>query len=202
LLLDPVLKGAPPSAVLDGFISRVPSATLEAIISGLARQLGEPADVAHPGCAVMGWDEVRRMAGSGVTLGAHTVHHTVLTLETPERAGEELAQSRAEIERQVGSPVLDFAYCNGWYSDALVALLIRHGYRSAITTEDRVNRVGGDPYALKRKVLWEDFSRGVSGGYSAALTGCTVDDTFGTLGLVRAVEGRRPQRGIRGGDAG
>jgi peptidoglycan/xylan/chitin deacetylase (PgdA/CDA1 family) len=202
LLLESVLKGARPSAALDAFISRVPSSTLELIISGLARQLGEPSDVAHPGCAVMGWDEVRRMAGAGITLGAHTVHHTVLTLETPERAGEELAQSRAEIERQVGCPVLDFAYCNGWYSDALVALLVRHGYRSAITTEDRVNRVGGDPYALKRKVLWEDFSRGVSGGYSAVLTGCTVDDTFGTLGLVRAVEGRRPQRGLRRGSTG
>jgi len=83
----------------------------------------------------MGWDEVRRMAASGVTIGAHTVHHTVLTLETPERAGE-------------------------------------------------------------------DFSRGVSGSYSAALTGCAVDDTFGTLGLVLAVEGRRPQRGLRRGNAG
>lgn len=202
LLLEPVLQGARPAAALDVLISRVPAATLEAIISGLARQLGESPEVAHAGCAVMGWDEVRRMAAAGITLGAHTVNHTVLTLETPERAGEELAQSRAEIERQVGGPVLDFAYCNGWYSDALVALLVRHGYRSAITTEDRVNRVGGDPFALKRKVLWEDFSRGPSGSYSAALTGCTVDDTFGTLGLVRAVEGRRPQRGIRRGHPG
>ena len=202
LLLEPVLRGARPSEALDGFISRVPTAVLEATITGLARQLGESPDIAHPGCAVMGWDEVRRMAAAGVTLGAHTVNHAVLTLETPEQAGEELAQSRAEIERQVGGPVLDFAYCNGWYSDALVALLVRHGYRSAITTEDRVNRVGGDPFALKRKVLWEDFSRGPSGAYSAALTGCTVDDTFGTLGLVRAVEGRKPQRGIRRGSGG
>lgn len=202
LLLEPVLRGAPVSAALDDFISRVPGGKLEQIISGLGQQLGVSPDESMSGCAVMGWDEARAMAAAGITLGAHTVHHTVLTLESPERAGEELARSRAQIERETGVPVLDFAYCNGWYSDALVALLVRHGFRSAITTEDRVNRVGGDPYTLKRKVLWEDFSRGPGGTYSASLTGCTVDDTFGTLGLARAVEGRRPQRGMRRETAG
>lgn len=202
LLLEPVLRGAPISSSLDEFISRVPGTTLEQVISGLAQQLGlgPDEDLAH--CAVMGWEEARAMAAAGITLGAHTVHHSVLTLESPERAGEELAESRAQIERETGVPVMDFAYCNGWYSDALVALLVRHGYRSAITTEDRVNRVGGDPYTLKRKVLWEDFSRGPGGAYSATLTGCTVDDTFGTLGLARAVQGRRPQRGLRRETAG
>ena len=62
--------------------------------------------------------------------------------------------------------------------------------------------MGGDPYTLKRKVLWEDFSRGPNGAYSESLTGCTVDDTFGTLGLGRAVEGRRPQCGMRRENAG
>ncbi len=51
-----------------------------------------------------------------------------------------------------------------------------------MTTEDLPNRMGGDPFTLKRKVLWENFSIGMLGDYSSALTGCQLDDCFGDAG--------------------
>jgi hypothetical protein len=49
-----------------------------------------------------------------------------------------------------------------------------------------------DPYALKRKVLWENSSAGILGAYSKAVTACTLNDTLGTLALTLPVLGARP----------
>ncbi|MFZ5469175.1 MAG: polysaccharide deacetylase family protein [Myxococcota bacterium] len=191
VLLEPIFAGArSPSAALDDFIAEYPCDLLGEVIDALARQLGEgkPPEQGE----VMGWEEARALARRGFTLGAHTVNHAVLTLEPPQRVDQELAESKAAIERETGSPVRDFAYCNGWYSDTLIAALVRHGFRSAVTTEDLPNVIGGDPFTLKRKVLWENFSLGALGEYSPALTACQLDDVFGFLGMTRPVLGRRP----------
>ncbi len=92
----------------------------------------------------------------------------------------------------------DFAYCNGWYSDKVIDVLKRNGFRSAVTTEDMPNRIGGDPFTLKRKVLWENFSVGLTGDYSECLTVCQLDDCFSTLGMRAPVLGRRPQNAPQG----
>jgi len=46
-----------------------------------------------------------------------------------------------------------------------------------------------DPYALKRKVLWEMSSAGILGGWSKALAACQFNDTFGMLSLQKPVLG-------------
>jgi hypothetical protein len=63
---------------------------------------------------------------------------------------------------------------------------------SAVTTEDMPNTPGIDPYALKRKVLWEASSAGVLGIYSKPLIACQFEDTFGMLALQKPVMGARP----------
>ena len=104
---------------------------------------------------------------------------------------KQIIEAKRAIEREVGSPVRHFAYCNGWYSDEVIRTLKLHGFRSGVTTEDVPNRIGGDPFSLKRKVLWENFSIGMLGDYSTALTGCQLDDCFGLLGMSQPVPGRR-----------
>jgi hypothetical protein len=54
------------------------------------------------------------------------------------------------------------------------------------------NVPGADPFALKRKVLWEASSQGALGFYSRPLIACQFDDTFGMIGVQRAVIGARP----------
>ncbi|MGA9525306.1 MAG: polysaccharide deacetylase family protein [Myxococcaceae bacterium] len=194
-LLEPVLAGAESaSGAVDRFLSEATGSVALRVIEGLAEQLGGGEETSPEQGDVMTWEDARRMADAGISFGAHTVGHSVLPLEEPERAEWEILESRTEIERQLGRPCLDFAYCNGWYSDELVRMLTRAGYRSAVTTEDLPNRVGGDPYTLKRKVLWENFSLGFDGGYSSCLTGCQIDDVFTSLGAGSVVIGRRAQR--------
>jgi peptidoglycan/xylan/chitin deacetylase (PgdA/CDA1 family) len=190
-LLEPILTAAlSPSAALDAFIAEHSSSDLQDLIGALERQLGGGPELVPEQGDVMSWDEAREMAAAGVDFGAHTVNHAVLTLVDPAVAVREIIESKQIIERELGRPVTSFSYPNGWYSDGIVAALVRAGFRAAVTTEDLVNRIGGDPFALKRKVLWENFSIGMTGEYSAYLTGCHFDDVFGVLGVTRPVLGK------------
>jgi peptidoglycan/xylan/chitin deacetylase (PgdA/CDA1 family) len=192
-LLEPVLCGQKPlSAALDDFIGEYPASALVEVIETLERELGGGKDLLPEQGDIMNWDEVRQMARDGFEFGAHTLGHTVLTHESPEVVEREIVESKRTIERELGSTVQDFAYCNGWYSDEIIRVLAANGFRSGVTTEDLPNRIGGDPFTLKRKVLWENFSIGMMGDYSATLTGCQLDDCFGVLGMSSPVPGKRP----------
>lgn len=193
-LIAPVLQGSLPlSAALDDFIAYHRGAMLRATIDGLERQLGADGSALPEQGDVMSWDEARTMSRSGISFGAHTLKHTVLTLEPLAQVRAEVEGSRDIVQRELGQKVVDFAYCNGWYSDVVIRVLREAGFRSAVTTEDLPNVIGGDPFTLKRKVLWENFSSGVDGAYSSALTRCQLDDVFGTLGVNHPVPGRRSQ---------
>jgi len=185
-------QGKPVSAALDDYIGDVPSDGLRFAIELLAARLGEAPDPTWGD--LMDWGEARRIATAGYELGAHTLEHVVLTLEGPARIEHEIRGSREMIERETGAPVRHFSYCNGWYSEQLVHRISRMGFQSAVTTEDFPNRLGDNPFTLKRKVLWENFSTGVFGRYSPALTSCCVDDVFRMVGLGHPVRGKRPQR--------
>lgn len=195
-LLGPILSGQKTvSATLDDFIGEHPTRVLTDIIDALEKQLGGGPDLIPEQGDVMNWDEVRRMARDGFEFGAHTLGHTVLTLEPQTVVEREILESKRTIEREVGITVRDFAYCNGWYSDEVIRVLSANGFRSGVTTEDFPNRIGGDPFTLKRKVLWENFSLGMTGDYSSSLTACQFDDCFGVLGMNHPVPGKRPHHG-------
>ncbi len=192
-LLEPILSGRlSPSSALDDFIAVHPSAVLGRVIDALEEQLGKGSEVTPEQGDVMSWEDVRGMARDGFDFGAHTVGHSVLTLEPAEVVDLEVRTSKETIEREIGRPVRDFAYCNGWYSEEVISSLVKHGFRSAVTTEDLPNSINGDPFSLKRKVLWENFSQGIA-GYSSALTACHLDDVFGVLGMSHPVMGKRSQ---------
>ncbi|MBX5483240.1 MAG: polysaccharide deacetylase family protein [Myxococcaceae bacterium] len=195
-LVDAVAHGRlRPAEAVDTFLAQHSGGLAQRLIDALSEQLGGGSDVVPQDGEPMTWDEVRELAANGFEIGAHTVSHTVLPMEEPERAEWEIVESKATIERELGRPCRDFAYCNGWYSDELIRMLIHAGFRSAVTTEDLPNRIGGDPFTLKRKVLWENFSAGFDGGYSSCVTGCQLDDVFTSLGGGTVVIGRKPQRG-------
>jgi peptidoglycan/xylan/chitin deacetylase (PgdA/CDA1 family) len=180
-------------ATLDALIEHHPRGVLLDVLTALEKHLGGERLLPEAGDP-MGWDEVQKMAAAGITIGAHTVEHTVLTHEDPETVDAEVRASKAAIERHIERPVHHFAYCNGWYSEAVIESLARHGFRSAATTEASQNELGGDPYRLKRRVLWENFSLGWDGAYSEALTCCHLDGVFGFFGPDGVVVGKRRQR--------
>lgn len=80
-----------------------------------------------------GWDELRALDPRIVTLGSHTMSHSILTSLDAASIEHELAESRRAIERETGREAAYFCYPNGDYDDVALAAARRH-YDGAVTT--------------------------------------------------------------------
>ena len=103
----------------------------------------------------MTWDDCRRLAEAGMTLGAHTCRHVRLSRLSEADAVRELSESRAEIERQLGIGCHHFAAPWGVpphdFDPAVHPELARRaGFRSFLTTRQGANGARGDPYGIRR----------------------------------------------------
>jgi len=191
-LID-VLGGNPPLEVaLERLIARYPTPGLLRLADALEDRLDLACHRPPEGELPLSWEMLREMDAHGILTGAHTAEHTVLTHQRLDDARREIAQCKAVLERGVRKPVRHFAYCNGYYSAGVAQALKAEGFVSAVTTEDMPNAPGIDPFALKRKVLWEASSAGILGFYSKALIACQFENTLGMLALQRPVMGARP----------
>jgi peptidoglycan/xylan/chitin deacetylase (PgdA/CDA1 family) len=182
----------PPNKALERLIAVHATAALYELADALEERLGMGAAPVSEGQLTMSWGMLRELAAAGWEIGAHTADHTVLTNQPLDEARREIAECKAVLEQGVGRPVRHFAYCNGYYSEGIARALREQGFVSAVTTEDMPNLPGVDPYALKRKVLWERSSLGALGDYSPALTACQLDGVFAMFSLQKPVLGMRP----------
>ena len=191
-LIDALEGNASPALAVERLIDRHPTPALLAMCTALEKRLGiDDRDFAD-GQLPCTWEMLREMDAHGVITGAHTADHTVLTHATMDEVRREIAECRQVLERNVRKPVRHFAYCNGLYSAGVAQALRAEGFVSAVTTEDIPNVPDGDPYALKRKVLWESSSAGMFGECSDALLACQFGDAFGMLTVQKPVMGARP----------
>ena len=86
---------------------------------------------------MMSWDEVKEMSDNGISFGAHTVSHPILTSISPEQAENEILQSKKDIEDRLKKPVTTFAYPNGKsgdYDRRTIQILKEAGFTCAVTT--------------------------------------------------------------------
>ena len=80
-------------------------------------------------------DEIQEMAASGlITFGAHSVSHPKLTHIPEEKAKEELADSKAAVERLLGTSCDYVAYPYGRVNDAVERAAHAAGYTLAFAT--------------------------------------------------------------------
>ncbi len=191
-LIDALEGNAGPELALERLIARHSTPGLSRLADALEDRLGLASYRPPDGELPLTWEMLREMEGHGIVTGAHTAEHTVLTHERLDDARREIALCKASIEKALKRPVKHFAYCNGYYSAGVAQALKAEGFVSAVTTEDMPNTPGVDPFALKRKVLWEASSSGMLGFYSKPLIACQFDDTFGMLALQKPVLGARP----------
>ncbi len=90
------------------------------------------------GPAMLGWDELRRLASEGATLAPHTRHHPLLDRIDVDRAVEEIAGAHADLEREIGANATIprvLAYPSGAHGGAAVEAAQRAGMESAMTTQ-------------------------------------------------------------------
>lgn len=105
---------------------------------------------------MMNWDQIREMQMAGIEFGGHTMHHPILSRITLQQAQEEIEGSKARIEKELGEPVLGFAYPNGMTDDLnlkIQNLVKQAGYQVAFTLKNGpspFHEVKRNPYAIRR----------------------------------------------------
>lgn len=100
--------------------------------------------------ALLTWEEIERASRKGVCLGSHTVDHIRLEFVDREAAKRQLITSKEMIEAVTGKPCDHFCYPNGSFNDAIAEMVMDCGYLSAVTTVEGTNKVGDNPFTLRR----------------------------------------------------
>ena len=115
----------------DGFLSELRDQTRTTAAPALRRFLS--------------WDDAREMKASGMEIGSHTRTHRLLSQLTAEEQFQELSESKAEMEHELGGRVCSFAYPVGT-RDAFTPLteeLARSaGYSMCFAFHGGINRPG------------------------------------------------------------
>lgn len=120
-------------------LSRVDGQTRSALLNELAEKCGLATSSAvpehrHP----MGIHELRTLVSRGMTIGAHSLTHTVLALQPEAEARAEIEASRRLIETVIDVPVWAFAYPFGTLDSITerdVSVVHDAGYRVAFMNE-------------------------------------------------------------------
>jgi peptidoglycan/xylan/chitin deacetylase (PgdA/CDA1 family) len=112
-----------------------------------------PAVIA-PEFAPLLWNQVREMAASGISFGAHTVTHPTLSAVS-ERAqiDAELRESKRRVEQEAQREAPIFCYPNGRdadISEAVVASARESGFVAAVQTEPGLNTQATNLLRLRR----------------------------------------------------
>lgn len=104
-------------------------------------------------------DQVRSLADSGMTIGAHTVSHPILARVTDEDARCEMIQSKRRLESIIGRQVELFAYPNGRpgtdYTAVHARIAREVGFAAAVSTGWGVANARSDVYQLPRFTPWD-----------------------------------------------
>lgn len=108
------------------------------------------------------WDEVRVLARQNVEFGGHSRTHPILSsLADDAMLRDEIAGCKQRIESELNAPVHHFCYPNGQPQDVgsrVTDVTRESGYRTAVTTEKGMNRLGAvDPFLLQRLAVDADM---------------------------------------------
>jgi peptidoglycan/xylan/chitin deacetylase (PgdA/CDA1 family) len=108
---------------------------------------------------LMNWDEIRRMAASGlIRFGSHTRTHMRLEARiSSDTLRDEICESRSIIQQALGTDVSAFCYPNGEFCSEALGL-VRSAYTTAVTTKHGWNGAQLDPHTIRRVGVHEDIS--------------------------------------------
>jgi peptidoglycan/xylan/chitin deacetylase (PgdA/CDA1 family) len=102
---------------------------------------------------MLNWHEARSLREGGMTFGAHTVTHPILSQTTIEEAKQEIENSKLAIETHLQLQVESFAYPSGRkadFNEKIKELVKESGFACAFSMIYGSNEFGVDPFALRR----------------------------------------------------
>ena len=101
------------------------------------------------------WEECRRLQAAGMPIASHTVNHARLSELSDAEVEREMTESKAIIEREMGTPCVHF--CPPWGHEGRdfkagrePEIARRVGYRSFFTTTRGKNQEKSSPFLVSR----------------------------------------------------
>jgi len=94
--------------------------------------------------------QVVEMHRAGIEIGAHSVRHSNLSLETPDVVRHEMQTSKNVLEALCDAPINGFAYPAGWKNADTEAAARECGFDYAVSTISGINRTTSDRFTLAR----------------------------------------------------
>jgi peptidoglycan/xylan/chitin deacetylase (PgdA/CDA1 family) len=131
------------------------------------------------------WDEARNLARRGFTIGAHSLHHAILTRETEASALSDIELSIAEVSSEIGTPCKTFAFPNGNYTARLAKRALEAGAQTVMTTDPMWADNSFPPWRLPRVSLSGAYNRAAIELKMALATGRWLLNPNGTGRLYR-----------------
>ena len=126
---------------------------------GLANDVAATAHIQPPRDLMLTTGQVRTLAESGMTIGAHTISHPILSRVDEQQARTEMTQSKQQLEAITGSTVTLFAYPNGKpgtdYTAAHVRLAHEAGFAAACSTGWGTATKDCDIFQIPRFTPWD-----------------------------------------------
>ena len=108
----------------------------------------------YPEFAPASWEEWRSvLVEHGITIGSHGMRHRNLVGLSADAQLDELKQSRLRIEASLSRSCRAVAYPYGAWNDDVARAARLAGYRCAMTTEEGLNGVDRNPFALRRTMI-------------------------------------------------
>ncbi len=101
--------------------------------------------------SVLSWEELRQLAKEGVTLGAHTKTHPILTQLPPKQVREEISSSQQDLKREIGTVLPVFCYPDCAHNEDIVSVLNDEGFVLAFTGLDGHNDMSTAQYLRLRR---------------------------------------------------
>jgi peptidoglycan/xylan/chitin deacetylase (PgdA/CDA1 family) len=134
--------------LIQNYVKTLPHKDAMELVIDICQSLGVENAVKQ---ATMDWDQLRTLAREGVTLGAHTRTHPLLTRLEVDAALEEISGSYNDLKREIGDILPVFAYPNGNHDQTIVDVLIQEDLKLAVTVIDGFNDINtADPLRLHR----------------------------------------------------
>ena len=108
-------------------------------------------EFSSPQCVTMSIREMQMLNENPLfNIGAHSVHHAMLSQQSAADQAYEVKESKMQIEKWLGKPVNGFAYPYGNYNSVTQTLLKEAGFSYAVCTESKAVTADDDPFALPR----------------------------------------------------
>ncbi|RGP39560.1 hypothetical protein BPTFM16_02796 [Altererythrobacter insulae] len=107
----------------------------------------------------MSKSQLCEMHNAGMTIGAHTHRHPILSIETNESAYMEIRKSKNTLEKIINSEVKYFAYPNGKFgrdfNNTHKTMVKELGFEAALATDIGLVNSSTDLMCLPRFTPWD-----------------------------------------------